>query len=230
MPCSGVILDSGDVLICPINGRWFPPPAFYQVLAEQAVPWRTELLDGALAAGEAFLDEVHPVALIDERAERSVWVRYYEIVLEQVGLDFERTALAETITEAWESTISVEPYPWTLPVLRELAHRGVPVVVLSNAWPSLRRWYRELQLDRYISGMVISGEEGIWKPDERVFEKAVALLGPDVHDVIFVDDYPGHVRAAIDLGIRGLRLRHADDEPAVDLDEITDLHELLVRL
>ncbi len=230
MPSSGVILDSGNVLICPTKGRWFPPPAFYRVLAEQAVAWQTALLDTALAAGEAFLDEVHPMPLVDEQAERSVWVRYYEIVLEQVGLDSEGYALAEAITAACESTISVEPYSWTRPVLRELAHRGVPVVVLSNAWPSLRRWYRELQLDRYIGAMVISGEEGITKPDQRVFEKAVKLLGADAGDVTFVDDHPGHVRAAIALGMRGLRLLHADDDPAVDLDEITDLHELLARL
>lgn len=143
--------------------------------------------------------------------------------------------VAEAVTAAWASTISVEPYPWSIPVLAELQRRGIPVVVLSDAWPSLRRWYHELDLDRYIRAMVISGEEGITKPDHRVFAKAVKLLGPDVSDVggsevLFVDDDPAHVRAAVDLGIRGLRLRHAHDDSADGVDEITDLSELLAQL
>jgi len=104
------------------------------------------------------------------------------------------------------------------------------VVVLSDAWPSLRRWYRELNLDGYIRAMVISAEEGITKPDHRIFEKARRLLGPDVSEVVFVDDHPGHVRAAADLGMRGLRLRHPGEEPADGLEEITGLTELLGRL
>lgn len=78
--------------------------------------------------------------------------------------------------------------------------------------------------------MVISGEEGITKPDDRVFKKAQNLLGPEVYEVIFVDDDPGNVRAAVGLAMRGLRLRHPNDEPADGVDEITDLTELLARL
>ena len=226
----GVILDSGGVLIRPTGGRWFPPPAFDDVLIEHRVTWQAALLDQALAAGGDYLDEVHPVPLADERAERAVWLRYYEIVLDRVGVTTGVGGLAEAITTRWESTISVEPYPWSVSVLVELEQRGFPVVVLSDAWPSLRRWYRELNLDRYIRAMVISGEEGMTKPDHRAFNKARKLLGSDVSEVVFVDDYPGHVRAAVDLGMRGLRLRHGDEEPAADVNEITDLKELLALL
>jgi putative hydrolase of the HAD superfamily len=224
------ILDSGGVLIRPRGGRWFPPPAFHDVLTERGVTWQPALLDQALAAGGDYLDEVHPVPLADERAERPVWLRYYELVLDRVGVTTGAGDLAEAITTRWESTISVELYPWTVSVLAELEQRGIPVVVLSDAWPSLRRWYRELSLDRYIAAMVISGEEGVTKPDHRAFDKARELLGSDVSEVIFVDDYPGHVRGAVDLGMRGLRLRHGDEEPAADVHEITDLTELLALL
>ena len=165
--------------------------------------------------------------LADERAERAVWLRYYEIVLDRVGVTTGAGRLAEAVTTRWESTISVEPYRWTVSVLVELEQRGIPVVVLSDAWPSLHRWYRELNLDRYIRAMVISGEEGVTKPDHRSFDMARALLGSDVSDVTFVDDYPGHVRAAVNLGMRGLRLRNGDEDPAADVHEITDLTELL---
>jgi 2-haloacid dehalogenase len=78
--------------------------------------------------------------------------------------------------------------------------------------------------------MVISGEEGITKPDPKVFDKALELLGHEARDVFFVDDHPGHVRAAVDLGMGGLRLRHPEQEPAAGLHEITDLRELLAHI
>lgn len=131
-----MILDSGGVLIRPTGGRWFPPPAFHEVLTEHRVTWQLALLDQALTAGGDYLDEVHPVPLADERAERAVWLRYYEIVLDRVGVTTGGGRLAEAITTRWESTISVEPYPWTVSVLVGLEQRGIPVVVLSDAWPS----------------------------------------------------------------------------------------------
>jgi len=73
-----VILDSGNVLIRPTNGRWFPPPAFYEVLAERGLSWEPGPLDEGLVAGGVYLDEVHPVPLADEHAEHAVWLRYYE--------------------------------------------------------------------------------------------------------------------------------------------------------
>ncbi len=222
-----MILDSGGVLIRPKSGRWFPPPAFADVLTEQGVAWEPARLESALVDGGDYLDEVHPVPLADECCERAVWLRYFEIVLDRVGAATDVKEVAEAITARWESTMCVEPYPWTVPVLAELQERRIPVVVLSDAWPSLRRWYRELDLDRYVQAMVISAEEGFTKPDRRVFDKAVELLGSDVGRVVFVDDYPGHVRAALDLGIRAVRLRHSDEERARDVDEIADLTELL---
>jgi putative hydrolase of the HAD superfamily len=227
---SGVILDSGGVLIRPMTGEWFPPRAFHEVMGTRGLAWDPDRLDDALALAGRYLNDIHSTALADEAAERPVWVQYYRILLEQLGVAADHCELAETITLATESSIGAEPFSWTEPVLRELHCRGVPLVVLSDAWPSLRRWFRELSLDRYVRAMVISGEEGITKPDRRVFEKARGLLGSGVNDVVFVDDWPGNVRAASQLGMRGLRLRHASEEREDGVEEISDLTELLTLL
>jgi HAD superfamily hydrolase (TIGR01509 family) len=223
-----VILDSGDVLIRPVSGRWYPAPAFEEVLEDRQVAWRIDGFPAALEVAGQWLNEIHAVPLADEAEERLVWVRYYELVLESLGFDADRHELAETIATAWEATLWVEPFPWTLPVLRELEARGIPVVVLSDAWPSLRRWFRELGLDAYVDAMVISGEEGITKPDRRAFDKARALL--DANDIVFVDDSADNVRGAIALGMRGLRLGHPGKTPDPTLTEISDLHELLTHV
>jgi putative hydrolase of the HAD superfamily len=117
-----------------------------------------------------------------------------------------------------------------MPVLRELRRRGIPVVVLSDARPSLRRFYRQLGLEQYVRAMGISGEEGIMKPDERVFDRALAQLGSAVTEVVFVDDWFGHVQAAEQFGMRGVHLWHRDDDPPAGGTQITDLRDLLPLL
>lgn len=225
MSSLGVICDSGGVLLRPVNGQWFPAPAFDEVLNEQGVTYEETLLAPALAAGYEYLDAVHREPLSDEAAERLVWVRYYEIVLEALRLD-DKGVLAEAIAARSEASLPVEPYPWTVPVLAELNRRRIPVVVLSDAWPSLRRFFRQLGLDAYVRAMVISAEEGRTKPSPVVFAKAQSLLGGPSR-VVFVDDWPDHVRAAESLGMQGLRLRHLEEDPDDSVTEITDLHDLL---
>ena len=105
--------------------------------------------------------------------------------------------------------------------------RSIPVVVLSNAWPSLRRLHRGLGIDRFVAGMVISAEEGAGKPDVRLFRKALDLLDRPPAQVTFVDDWPGHVEAADSLGIRVIWLRHKGQDPVPGLETIVDLRELL---
>jgi putative hydrolase of the HAD superfamily len=226
---TGVILDSGGVLIRPVGGEWFPTTSLEQVLAERSIRWQPDKLADAMAAGDAYLDAVHHLPLRDEAEERPVMARYHEIVLAGIGVTPDGAgALAEEILAREAARAVVEPYAWTVEVLGELQARAIPTVVLSNAWPSLRRLHRELGLDRFVSAMVISAEEGISKPDERVFHKALELLGDrPAGQVAFVDDWPGHVEAANRLGIRGIWLRHGADETVAGLEQVADLRELL---
>jgi len=224
---AGVILDSGGVLIRPIGGDWFPTASLEQVLAERGIAWEREKLAAAVAAGYAYLDAVHGVPLRDEVEERAVMARYHETLLAGVGVTGDVAALAREVQAREEARDVVEPYEWTLDVLAELRARSIPVVVLSNAWPSLRRLHRGLGIDRFVKAMVISAEEGLSKPDPRVFETALAALDEPADRTLFVDDWPEHVEAANRLGIRGIRLRHAADDPRPDLEEIVDLRALL---
>jgi HAD superfamily hydrolase (TIGR01509 family) len=129
------------------------------------------------------------VPLADDGAARPVWVRYYETVLEARGVAGDPAELAEAITAAGECSLGVEPYPWTVPVLAELLERQIPVVALSDAWPSLRRFFRQVELDTYVRAMVISAEEGFTRPDPRAFLKAEVLLGQTRSKIVFVDDW-----------------------------------------
>lgn len=214
-------------MIRPVGGEWFPTASLEQVLAERGVGWQRDRLAGAVAAGSAYLDAVHDVPLRDDAAERVVMARYHEVVLAGVGVTRDGAALAREIQAREEARELVEPYEWTVEVLAGLRARSIPVVVLSNAWPSLRRLHRGLGLDRFVKAMVISAEEGISKPDARVFGRALAALGTPAARTVFVDDWPGHVEAAGRLGLRGVWLRHGTPDATTDLEQITDLRAVL---
>jgi putative hydrolase of the HAD superfamily len=221
------ILDSGNVLIRPVSGSWFPHPAFEHVIGETHPDWARERLGSALEVAYAWLDSVHSTPLRDEDEERLVWTRYYELLLEGIGLDADNVRLAAQVVEAHNDLLGVEPYEWTDEVLETLHHRGIGVVILSDAWPSLRRIYRMLRLDRWVDHMVISGEIGITKPDQRAFRLALDAGASTPADTLFVDDWHENVRAALGLGMHAIRLRHPDIEPAADLQEVTDLREII---
>lgn len=229
-PVAGVILDSGGVLIRPVGGEWFPTQTLEQVLDERGLFWERWRLAEAVAAGSAYLDSVHDVQLRDEAEERSLMARYHAVVLAGVGVTEDGLELGREIQRREELRPVVEPYEWTLDVLSTLQQWGIPVVVLSNAWPSLRRLHRGLDIEHYYQAMVISAEEGVSKPDPRLFRRALAELGLPPEQTVFVDDWPGHVEAAHALGIRGVWLRPSRHEPRPELDTITDLHELLTLI
>ncbi len=214
-------------MIRPVGGEWFPTASLEQVLAERDMAWERDKLAGALAAGAAYLDAVHGVPLRDETEERVVMARYHEIVLAGVGVTRDGAALARTIQAREEARDVVEPYEWTVEVLAELQARSIPVVVLSNAWPSLRRLHRRLGLDRFVKAMVISAEEGVSKPDARLFRTALEALGELPGQTVFVDDWPDHVEAANRLGMRGIWLRHDTHDTTAGLEVISDLRALL---
>src|SRR4029079_16016925 len=99
----------------------------------------------------------------------------------------------------------------TVDILRELKSRSVPVYALSNwsaeTFPSCRPRFPFLDL---LDCIVVSGQEGCMKPDERIFRILLDRYGLQVADTVFVDDNPKNARAASALGIHGIHFRSPD--------------------
>ena len=49
--------------------------------------------------------------------------------------------------------------------------------------------------------VVISGEEGMRKPDRAIYELAIERMALPADDIVFVDDLPGNLAPARDLGM-----------------------------
>jgi 2-haloacid dehalogenase len=102
--------------------------------------------------------------------------------------------------------------PGTVDLLRELHATGVPQWGLTNwsheLWPHAPRRFAFLDL---LDGVVVSGTEGVAKPDPRIYEIAVERSGLPASSLVFVDDKERNVEAARAAGMDGIVFAGADE-------------------
>ena len=76
---------------------------------------------------------------------------------------------------------------------------GFKTGLLSNSW-GVSTYPRE-RLEEVMDVIVISGEVAMRKPDPEIFELTASKLGVAPEACVFVDDHPGHLTAAAELGM-----------------------------
>jgi 2-haloacid dehalogenase len=176
-----VIFDLGNVLI-----TWDPHPAIAKAVgAEQATHF-----------------------LADEEFDFMAWNHQQD-----AGRSWDGGEDAAVVTHPhWEPAIRgyranfgaslVGAIEDTVQILRELHAAGIPLFGLTN-------WSAELfpvALDRFdfldlFEDIIVSGREGVAKPDPRIFEILQERIGHSLGRCIFIDDGPLNIRAAGEAGL-----------------------------
>lgn len=90
-------------------------------------------------------------------------------------------------------------------LMARLEEARVPLYGLSNL-PSevAEETFDTFPIIKLLRDVVVSGAEGVVKPDPRIYEIALTRMGhPDPKKVFFIDDREENVRAAVALGMRG---------------------------
>jgi len=87
-------------------------------------------------------------------------------------------------------------------VVRKVRRAGFRTALLSNSWGNE---YPRDGWDELFDAVVISGEVGMRKPEERIYLHTVSRLELRPADVVFVDDLPVNVRGAVAAGLVGVR-------------------------
>ena len=187
---NAVVFDLGGVLI-----DWNPRYLYRQ------------LFDGDDAAMERFLAEVTtPEWNLEQDAGRR-WDEAVEALTRQHP---EHAELIAAYRDRWTETLGEAIGP-TVTVLDELRQTDVRLFALSNwsaeTFPVARPRYPFLD---WFEGIVISGEVGITKPDERVYHHLLDRFGLDAASTVFIDDSAANVRAAREVGMIALRFEGGD--------------------
>lgn len=183
-----MIFDIGQVII-----RWIPQQAFAQVMpADEVDAFMTRIgFDEWNRGNDA---RASTAGAEDELVRR--------FPADEVGIRGYRTHFVETIREA---------VPGTAAVIAELDSAGVRIGALTN-WASdsftiARKHYPIL--DRF-ADIVVSGDEGLVKPDPAIFRLACRRLGTTPEHAIFVDDSPANVAGAEAIGMTGILFTSAE--------------------
>ncbi|MEU8248157.1 HAD family phosphatase [Nonomuraea sp. NPDC048916] len=92
-------------------------------------------------------------------------------------------------------------------MLRDVKEVGVRTCLLSNSWSNT---YPREGWDEIFDAVVISGEVGMRKPEPRIFQHALDLVGLPGDACVFIDDIEANIVAAQALGIEGIHHLDAD--------------------
>ncbi|MGB5431959.1 MAG: HAD family phosphatase [Acidimicrobiia bacterium] len=126
-------------------------------------------------------------------------------VSEEVAkLAAERPEYADLINPWWDRWREMlgDEIPGTRAIVEELKRSGKPVYALTN-W-NAQTWVIGVAefpfLGEIFDGVVVSGQEGVTKPDPRIFEILSSRYDLEASKTVFIDDSPKNVAAATALG------------------------------
>lgn len=213
----GVLFDSGDVLIGPRGGRWWPVLGFEDAVRTHVPDASFENLQEAMVRAKEYMDATHP---------NEDWKEFNSIILDGLGIE----PSAEMLEDILKLETVVDIFPDVIPCLDRLRARGIRMAVVSDSWPSLPEAHARFGIRQYFEGYAISGVLGCSKPDPRIFAEGARALGLPPASLLFVDDGDDLVHAAMQLGYRGVALRRLGDPPNYPVPWIVTLDDLDAHL
>jgi putative hydrolase of the HAD superfamily len=156
------------------------------------------------------------------------------MILERAGIprsDLTAAALTELHTYHQAHNLWELVPDGVRPALTALRGRGLTLVVVSNANGTLRAHLDRIGLSTYLDHVVDSCDEGVEKPDPRLFEIALARSQARAASTIHVGDiYQVDVVGARAAGIRPVLLDETGQHPEADCARVGSLGELVERV
>lgn len=206
-----VLFDAGDTLV-------HPEPSFggllVRLLAEWDLRFEEPLVERLVreALAEASADALARNETWSTTPERSraFWTGIYRVLLRRLEVQDGEGTIASALYDQFARPHRYGPFPDTVPALRELAALGYALGVISN-W---ERWLAELLSSLGIAPLmrviVVSGVEGVEKPDLEIFRLALARGGLTPERTAYVGDSLTHdVSPALELGMGAVLLDRA---------------------
>lgn len=178
-----LLFDLGGVLI-----DWNPRHLYRQVYGDAETEFFlrnvcTPEWNLALDGGRSFAEAI--------REKQASWPDYREAI--------------EWWWSRWEEMLN-GPVPGAVDLLTELKDLGQPLYALTNwsaeTFPMARKHYPFLD---WFQEIVVSGREGLVKPDPAIYKVAAERCGIPMAGTVFIDDATANVNAAKELGFDAIR-------------------------
>lgn len=184
MPIRGLIVDFGGVIVRTED--WSSRQQWEARLG--LPPWELSKI--------VFDSEVSQQAQLGQASVEEIWQHVAET------LELDDAGIAQLQQAFWDG----DQIDTTLvQFIRGLRPR-YKTAILSNAWPDAREAFVEhFGLGDAVDAIVVSSEEGIMKPDPRIYRIAAGRLDIAPEEAIFVDDMAENVEGARAVGMRAMQ-------------------------
>lgn len=201
--------------VCQEHGRAVTPAQVRDV-QDRIAPHLVELVD------EAGLE--HGPTLSPD-ASRTFWTFTYTRFLRE--LDVDDAELAAKLYERFSATSSYKLYEDVSPTFDSLGREGYRLGLISNFDGWLEKMLVEMEVGHVFDVAVISGIEGIEKPDPEIYERAVERAGVLAAHAVHVGDSPVmDMEPATAAGLKVVLLDRAGRYPNAPYPRIETLEDL----
>jgi putative hydrolase of the HAD superfamily len=229
MRWAAVFFDAGETLV-------HPHPSFPDLFAKILVR------EGHEVSPEAIRDRIHVVSdrfreaartnelwTTSPEKSRRFWHEVYAIFLRDIGIV--DAGLADTCYREFTDLANYSLFDDVLPALKLLEEADLTLGVISNFEEWLERLLEQLGVRSYFSVRVISGVEGLEKPDPRIFQLAMERAGVEPGRSVYVGDNPEFdVEPAMAVGMFPVLIDRRDrfpDAPGVRIASLEELPDVL---
>lgn len=229
-----VFFDAGDTILAPHPSF---PELFVMMMAEEGHVLKVKEAEKALEEGldVAYhaLEESHRPAWSTSR-EDSIWYwgTVYQTALGRLGISERVQELSELIYHRFTSYENYRLFPDAIPVLEKLRDAGLHVGLISNFEEWLEGMLIEWEIAHLFDSMLISGKEGIEKPDPKIFEAALERAAVESRDAVYVGDNPTiDVAGALGVGMVPVlidRKRRYRDHTGTRIETLDELPPLIL--
>ena len=229
MEVKAVFFDAGETLL-------YPHPGFVELFSE-VVRKAGHDIDPArvrevmFGSSQRFTDwmrsEEARLWSTSEDRSRAFWRRVYGSFLSELGIDRDLERLSDALYARFTDLASYRLHPDALPTLERLRRTTLTLGLISNFEEWLERLLDSLEVAHFFDVTVISGIEGVEKPDPQIFRIALERAGVAPENAVYVGDHPlFDVEAATDAGMFAVLIDRRGHHVDTEAVRITSLEEL----
>ncbi|HVF52042.1 MAG TPA: HAD-IA family hydrolase [Actinomycetota bacterium] len=222
-----VFFDAGETLL-------YPHPSFAELFAltvsEAGCPVTAEQVNAVRASHAPHLLDIAEESGIEKgpslspEDSRIFWTFLYRRFLEELGYPDE--SLVELLYATFSKSSTYRLYDDALPTLEILKARH-SLGLISNFDEWLREMLVELEVGHLFEVAVISGIEGVEKPDASIYRLALERAGVDPSEAVHIGDSPGmDAEPAESVGMSAILLDRDARYPDAPWPTISSLREL----
>lgn len=233
MSYRAVFFDAGETLLSP-------HPSFHELfagaLAEQGRPVTPAQVKKTFESlAPTFAEVVDRMAIspwsTSKQASLEFWGRLYATALADLGIPDPQGLLAGALYSKFTRYESYRLFDDSVPTLSAIRKAGLVVGLISNFEDWLEGMLIEMEVAHLFDLMVISGKEGVEKPDPAIFNLALGRAGVSAEHALYVGDHPRiDVEGARAVGMGAVLIDRRNHHQGFEGNRIATLDGLLELL